>query len=248
MYHDSVGAAFELHGAIYALFRDLRNASALGYLVTDESPSTNPSGRKSVFSKGAIYWSDATGAVPVLGQIYLDYEALGEARAIGFPLHPARSIAGGLEQEFQVARMYHKSGQPNAHEVHGAILGKYLASGGTAVWGFPITHETDVRRGTLAIGKFSEFERCHDLLELVDRRVRGARRHPAEVPRSRRAGGEPRLPDFRRAGHPRRRGRPLQHLPERQPALVRRARPRSSSRGPSACASAGSTPRRAKAG
>jgi len=160
MYHDSVGAAFELHGAIYALYRSLRNASALGYLVTDESPSTNPSGRKSVFSKGAIYWSGATGAVPVLGQIYLDYEALGEARAIGFPRHPARSISGGLEQEFQVARMYHKSGQPNAHEVHGAILGKYLASGGTAVWGFPITHETDVRRGSLAIGKFSEFERC----------------------------------------------------------------------------------------
>ncbi len=170
MYHDSVGMAFEMYGAIYALYRSLRNASALGYLVTDEAPSTNPSGRKSVFSKGAIYWSDATGAMPVLGQIYLDYEALGEARAIGFPLHPARSIPGGLEQEFQDARMYHKTGQPNAHEVHGAIVAKYLASGGPAVWGFPITHETDARKRTsspsdrrslfVTIGKFSEFERC----------------------------------------------------------------------------------------
>lgn len=170
MYHDSVGAAFELHGAIYTLFRKLRTASSLGYLVSDEAPSTNGAGRKSVFSKGAIYWSDATGAVPVLGQIYLDYEALGEARAIGFPLHPARVITGGLEQEFQGARMYHKTGQPNAHEVHGAILAKYLAAGGPATWGFPITHETDVRKRTsaatssrnlfLTIGKFSEFERC----------------------------------------------------------------------------------------
>ena len=170
MYHDSVGSAFELHGAIYALFRSLRMPWSLGYLVSDEVPSTNAAGRKSVFSKGAIYWSDATGAVPVLGQIYLDYEALGEARAIGFPLQPARVIAGGLEQEFQGARMYHKTGQPNAHEVQGAILAKYLATGGTGVWGFPITHETDVRKRTSAtssrtnhfvtIGRFSEFERC----------------------------------------------------------------------------------------
>jgi len=170
MYHDSVGTAFELHGAIYALFRSLRTAPSLGYLVSDEAPSTDGAGRKSIFSKGAIYWSDATGAVPVLGQIYLDYEALGEARAIGFPLHPARVIAGGLEQEFQGARMYHKTGAPNAHEVHGAILAKYLAAGGPAVWGFPITHETDVRKRTSAasnrrslfvtIGRFSEFERC----------------------------------------------------------------------------------------
>jgi hypothetical protein len=170
MYHDSVGAAFELHGAIYALFRSLRNPSSLGYLVSDEATSTNGAGRKSVFSKGAIYWSEATGAVPVLGQIYLDYEALGEARAIGFPFEPQRVIAGGLEQEFQGARMYHKRGQPNAHEVHGAILAKYLTAGGPAVWGFPITHETDVRKRTSAagstrnlfvtIGKLSEFERC----------------------------------------------------------------------------------------
>jgi hypothetical protein len=170
MYHDSVGSAFELHGAIYALFRTLRSASSLGYLVSDESPSTNASGCKSIFSKGAIYWSDATGAVPVLGQIYLDYEALGEARAIGFPLRPEHGIAGGHEQEFQGGRMYHKAGQPNAHEVHGSILAKYLATGGPAVWGFPITNETDVRKRVSAttssrnlfvsIGRFSEFERC----------------------------------------------------------------------------------------
>ena len=160
MYHDSVGAAFEMHGAIYALFRGWRNAGSLGYLVSDEAPSTSPTGRKSVFSRGAIYWSPATGAVAVLGELYLDYEALGEARALGFPLAPAQPIPGGLEQRFQFAHMYHKSGQPNAHEVHGAILGKYLALGGPAAFGFPITNETDVRRGAQVVGKFSEFERC----------------------------------------------------------------------------------------
>jgi hypothetical protein len=170
MYHDSLGAAFELHGAIYARFRSLRTVSSLGYLVSDEVPSTYGTGRKSVFSNGAIYWSDATGAVPVLGQIYLDYEALGEARGIGFPLQAARLIPNGREQQFQRARMYHKTGQPNAHEVHGAILANYLAVGGPPALGFPITHETEVRKRTstpssgrnlfVTIGKFSEFERC----------------------------------------------------------------------------------------
>src|SRR5919201_1849562 len=60
MYHDSIGAAFELHGAIYDYYRSMRISSSLGYLVSDEVNSTNAVGRKSVFSNGAIYWSGAT--------------------------------------------------------------------------------------------------------------------------------------------------------------------------------------------
>lgn len=160
MYNDSVGAAFEMHGAIYDRYRAMGVTPPLGYLVSDESPSTNPAGRKSLFSKGAIYWSAATGAVPVLNQLYIDYEALGEARKFGFPTAPQRAIPGGLEQEFQSVRMYHKKGQPDAHEVHGAILAKFLSTGGTRTWGFPISNETDVRNDTQVIGKSSEFERC----------------------------------------------------------------------------------------
>ena len=167
MYHDSLGMAFEMHGAIYERYRTMGRTPPLGYLVSDESPSTNGAGRKSIFSKGAIYWSPATGAVPVLNQLYIDYEALGEARTLGFPTAPEIATFGGMEQEFQGARMYHKFGAPTAHEVHGAILEKFLASGGIAQWGFPITNETDVLRGdtdafTIAqpIGKASEFEGC----------------------------------------------------------------------------------------
>jgi hypothetical protein len=166
MYHDSTGTAFEMHGAILAHYLSLRDRGRLGYLVSDEVPSTMSGGRKSVFEKGAIYWSPGTRAVHVVGQMYLDYEALGEARRIGFPVSPASPIEGGLEQQFQGARMYYKNGDDNAHEVHGAILTKYLALGGPAERGFPVTHETDVRKqigsGTRfsTIGKFSEFERC----------------------------------------------------------------------------------------
>lgn len=160
MYHDSVGAAFEMHGGIYVLYKTLSDPAALRYLVSDEVDTTQPGGRKSIFSRAAIYWSSDTGAVPLSGQMYLDYEALGESRAIGFPTQSARDIPEGIEQEFQGARMYFKHGDTNAHEVHGAILEKYLALGGASTWGFPMTNESDIKKNGADVGKFSEFEHC----------------------------------------------------------------------------------------
>jgi len=160
MYHDSLGSAFEMHGAIHALYKGMSGRAALGYLVSDEVTTTKAGGRKSVFTKGAIYWSPATGAVPVLGQIYIDYEGMGESKAIGFPTAAAGTTTGGLQQLFQGARMFHKSGAPRAHEVHGAILAKFLALGGTKNWGFPLTNESDIKSDSSVVGKYSEFERC----------------------------------------------------------------------------------------
>ncbi|MBL9127452.1 MAG: hypothetical protein JNL97_07395 [Verrucomicrobiales bacterium] len=160
MFHDSVGAAFEMHGAIDQLYRGYAQKGALGHLVTDETNTTRAGGRKSVFSRGAIYWSPATGAVPVLGQLYIDYERLRESAGIGFPTKPAAPVPGGLEQEFQGARMYHRQNAPKAFEVHGAILAKYLALGGPGRWGFPLSDESDVRNGNAIVGKLSEFDAC----------------------------------------------------------------------------------------
>lgn len=160
LYHDSLGAAFEMHGGIYAKYKSMSNRSDLGYLVSDESNTTQSGGRKSVFSKGAIYWSRATGAIPVLEQIYIDYEHLGESRAIGFPTKMAKRINGGWEQEFQKARMYYREGASNAQEAHGSILQKFLSSGGINKWGYPVTNEMDIKSGNRSMGRFSEFENC----------------------------------------------------------------------------------------
>ncbi len=160
MYHDSVGAAFEIHGGIYAKYKAMPTRSTLGHLVSDESSTTRAGGRKSVFSRGSIYWSRGTGAIPVQGQIYIDYEHLGESNFLGFPLKPARNVGGGLEQEFQRGRMYYRTGESNAQEVHGAILAKYLSTGGVAKWGFPVTNESDVLKGRRSVGKSSEFNNC----------------------------------------------------------------------------------------
>jgi hypothetical protein len=160
MYHDSVGAAFEIHGAIYNTFKSMRNKSQLGYLVSDEVDAARRGGKKSVFSRGAIYWSPHTPAVPVLDKIYLEYENLGESRTFGFPVSAARNVTNGKEQKFQGCRMYHKNGEDFAREVHGAILKRFLAIGGVRKWGYPVSNESDVKNGSRISGKYSEFEGC----------------------------------------------------------------------------------------
>ncbi|MFT3980147.1 MAG: hypothetical protein QM687_06720 [Ferruginibacter sp.] len=160
MYQEGIGAAFEMHGDIFKCYQQLQNKSSLGYLVSDEGNGLKSGSRKNIFSKGGIYWSAQTGAVPVTGQMFLDYENIGEASYLGLPTAPAKSIANGYEQVFQSGRMYYKNGATNAHEVHGAILTKFLSSGSTASWGFPVSNESDVKRNSTVIGKYSDFESC----------------------------------------------------------------------------------------
>jgi len=161
MYQESVGVAFEMHGAIYDLYFSSRSLTpTLGYLVSDEVDTARREGRKSLFSRGGIYWSPRTGAVPVAGPIYLEYESLGEPEEIGLPVVPARNVSGGREQEFQRARMFAKTGSDGAFEVHGEILQRFLATGGLRTWGFPVSNELDVRREGRSIGRSGRFEFC----------------------------------------------------------------------------------------
>jgi hypothetical protein len=160
MFHNVLGTAFEMHGSIYTKYKAMPDLKTLGYLVTDESDTTKPGGKKSLFSKGGIYWSSGTGAHPVFNKIYSEYENLGESKFWGFPIKDQKTITGGFEQEFQNCRFYHKNGDPKAHEVHGSILTKFISSGATTKWGFPQTNESDVKRDSVVIGKFSQFEGC----------------------------------------------------------------------------------------
>lgn len=163
MYHDSIGRAHEMHGAIWQAYRSLRRRAFLGYLVSDELAAREAGARKSLFSKGGYYFTPSTGAVYVIGKFYLNYENLGETGYLGAPVSTEKTIAGGKEQVFGRGRMYHRTNAPRAYEVHGAILDHFLATGGTIVWGFPITDEADViKRGPTGrarvIGRSSEFE------------------------------------------------------------------------------------------
>jgi hypothetical protein len=160
MYHESAGQASEMHGAILDTYWALPNRVEIGFLVSDEIDGARAGSRKSLFSRGGLYWSPKTGAVPVIGQIWVDYEAMGEAKVIGLPRSPAQVIGGGLRQVFQSGEMYQRSGAPRAFEVHGDILSQFTATGGTAQWGFPVSNEGDIKSGAATIGRSSEFEFC----------------------------------------------------------------------------------------
>ena len=173
MFHPQAGDAFEMHGAILARYRDLAHPESLGFLVSDEEKAADPRGRKSLFSRGAIYWSSKTGAWPVDGRLYLGFESAtatdpetGAAEVdwspvLGFPTGAPTAVPGGRQLVLERGRMYHRDGAPAAHEVHGAILNRFIATGGTAKWGFPVSNETPVTGLTgKPAGRRSEFERC----------------------------------------------------------------------------------------
>ena len=164
MYNSTAMSAFEIHGVIYQRYKAMPNRDSLGFLISDESVALNAVGRKNLFRFGGIYWSSSTGGWEVLGQMYIDYEDTGESSVWGFPIEAPQSIPGGSSQRMENVTWYLRSGAPKAHEVQGVILTAFLASGGTTVWGFPVSNELPV---TVTKGpqkgknvRLSEFEGC----------------------------------------------------------------------------------------
>ena len=76
------------------------------------------------------------------------YEQLGGSGSfLGTPVGSAYDIAGGRAQDYTGGTIYFRAGT-GAHEVHGAIRGRYLELGGPAGFlGFPLTDETGITGG-----------------------------------------------------------------------------------------------------
>jgi len=160
-YSEGDGTAFVLYGASLQKWRTDANLRArLGALASDERDAPLAGSRVTAFRNGAIYWSAQSAAFPVFERIYLDYELLGSSNSpIGLPIADEERVSGGRMQRFQRGKMYQRDGVSNAFEVHGALLAKYEETGGPGRWGFPLTHEVDVREGSRVLGKSSAFER-----------------------------------------------------------------------------------------
>jgi len=136
-----------VYGAILARYLAAGGpGSFLGLPVTDEIDV--PGGRASYFQSARVYWSGPTGAQEVHGDILRHYLAAGgPASFLGLPVTDEIDVPGGRASYFQGARMYW-SAATGAQEVHGAILGHYLAGGGPdSRLGLPVTDEIDVTGG-----------------------------------------------------------------------------------------------------
>lgn len=132
-----------------------------GLAATDEIDAPGVAGaRESDFERGRIYWSASTGVREVYGLILAKYVEKGASATFGVPVTDEYDIAGvpgGRASNFQGANIYFHA-TTGAWEVHGGILGLYLAYGGPAGGlGLPVTDEFDVAGVTGA--RESDFQR-----------------------------------------------------------------------------------------
>jgi uncharacterized protein with LGFP repeats len=158
IYWSGVTGAYEVHGAIRGKWLAMGGPLVFGLPTSDEQDVAGVAGGKwSQFQVGNIYWSAGTGAHEMHGAILVKYLALGPA-TFGLPTTDETGVPGfgpGRKSELQGSTIYW-SGVTGAHEVHGAIRGRWLAMGGPSVFGMPTSDEQDVA-GVLG-AKWSQFQ------------------------------------------------------------------------------------------
>jgi hypothetical protein len=138
-------------GAIDTKYRALGGcASVLGVPVSDEQATPDRRGRYSVFARGSIYWTEATGAWEVHGVIRDRYKEVGwEAGVVGYPVSDEMKTADGVGRfnVFERGSIYW-SEATGAHEVYGLIRDKYKEVGWEAgALGYPVSGEYAVPEG-----------------------------------------------------------------------------------------------------
>jgi hypothetical protein len=115
--------AFEVHGAIRSRWLQLGAESFLGYPVTDETAAATQGWRFNNFEHGAIYWSGATGADEVYGDIRRRWVDLGgETSVLGYPMtgETATPNGTGRYNHFQGGSLYWTPAT-GANEVVGVV-------------------------------------------------------------------------------------------------------------------------------
>jgi uncharacterized protein with LGFP repeats len=109
-------------------------------------------------NNGSIYWKTSfPAAFEVHGLIRQRWADLGwETSPVGFPVTDERDVVGkpGRTNTFE-SGVISWTPATGAHEVHGAILGRWLALGREAGFGFPLTDELATPDGR---GRYNHFE------------------------------------------------------------------------------------------
>jgi SpoIID/LytB domain protein len=103
------------------------------------------------FAEGRIYaYSSGAGAFWTSKGItaHYDYRRT-KGHDLGMPTGDTTAITGGKMSAYERGRIYWSS-KTAAHEVHGAVLSKYLSTGGHKKWGFPTTDELPATGGRKA--------------------------------------------------------------------------------------------------
>lgn len=124
--------------------------SFLGAPTTAELGTPDKVGRFNHFRNGSVYWTSSLGAHEVHGAIRDAWTALGWERSpLGFPTTDENVTPSGVGRysEFQGGAVYF-SPSTGAHEVYGAIYGKWTELGREqSALGYPTTGEYGISGG-----------------------------------------------------------------------------------------------------
>jgi hypothetical protein len=151
---------YEVHGAVWERYQALgMHNSFLGVPTTDESPCPDGVGRFNHFQGGSIYWTPATLAHEVHGEIHDKWSSIGWERSfLGYPLTDESPCPDGLGRfnHFQGGSIYWTP-NTHAHEVHGSINELWSSMNWErSALGYPLTDEMVCPDGR---GRFNHFER-----------------------------------------------------------------------------------------
>jgi peptidoglycan/xylan/chitin deacetylase (PgdA/CDA1 family) len=131
IYYSSSSGTHFVTGGILTKYRALGTVTSFLQFPTTDELAAAAGGYYNHFQGGSIYWSSATGAHEVHGWIRTKWQSLGaEAGFLGYPRTDEVAMSVGRASQFQGGNVY-SSKANGAHEVHGAILTRYLALGGT---------------------------------------------------------------------------------------------------------------------
>lgn len=153
------GGAGLVQGEIDALYRRLGGCGSalLGLPRSDERRTPDGRGRYSVFDRGSIYWTSATGAHEVLGRIRDRWAELGwEAGVLGYPISGEQVTPdkSGRFSVFERGSIYWTE-KTDAHEVMGRIRDAWARSGWeVGPLGYPTSGEIAAADGVGKLGRF----------------------------------------------------------------------------------------------
>lgn len=95
--------------------------------------------RTQVYQNGRVYWTAATGAKAVTGDILGEYLREGGPARLGAPTTDRYAVPGGSAQDLASGWAIYASGFLGAHVVNPPTVTAYRAAGGPAALGFPFT-------------------------------------------------------------------------------------------------------------
>lgn len=128
----AVGNAYVIFGAIREYHLKIGGGrSVVGAPVSDETPTADGRGRFNQMQNGYIYWSPATGAHEIYGNILLHWQGLGAEKSwLGYPISGEIDTPGGRLNSFENGQIIWKNGVASAIGYKDLLLQKYNQVGG----------------------------------------------------------------------------------------------------------------------